>query len=73
MPAAKHLFGDFIEPACQYCALGSPAQEEGMILCTRNGLVEIEYHCSRYTYDPLRRIPKRQPKLPVFNPEDFEL
>lgn len=73
MPKAKHLFGENIEPKCQYCFLSGPAKEKGMMMCQKHGLVEEDYCCGRYEYDPLRRVPKRQPKLPTYKPEDFEL
>ena len=69
----KKLFGNNIEPSCQTCSLGRPAPDEIMILCRRFGPVAPSYRCLRYKYDPLRRIPKKQPKLPEYSPEDFQI
>ncbi len=65
--------GTTIAPACEYCVYGQRAADPRMILCEKNGVVAPTYHCRRYQYDPLARIPKRQPKLPGFTAEDFSL
>lgn len=67
------LFGNGIKPSCDTCTYGRPAPDEVMILCRKLGPVAASYHCGRYTYDPLRRIPKRQKPLPEFIPEDFSI
>ena len=36
-------------------------------------IVSPYYKCKKFRYDPLRRVPKRPPKLPAFSPEDFSL
>ncbi len=63
--------GTTISPACEYCTYGQRAADPRMILC--EGVVSPDYHCRRYQYDPLARVPKRQPKLPTFSAEDFSL
>ena len=62
-----------IPPACEYCVFGRRATDPRMILCEKKGVVAPSFHCRRYQYDPLQRVPQRQPKLPVFSPEDFSL
>lgn len=69
----KHLFGDSIDPACVYCQFGRPAPDNVMILCRKYGPVAPHYHCKKFQYNPLKRIPKRKPKLPAFTAEDFEI
>ncbi len=69
----KPLYGKTIAPACEYCAHGTPATAPSLILCTKRGAVSPQYHCRNYQYDPLRRVPKRMPKLPSFSKEDFSL
>ncbi len=69
----KDFFGATISPACEYCEFGHRAADPRMILCSKRGVVSPYYHCKRFAYDPLRRIPKRQPKLPSFTAEDFSL
>lgn len=70
---SKPLFGATIEPACEYCSHGRIASDPDMILCPKHGVVAPYYKCRRFDYDPLRRVPRRQPKLPSFSPEDFSL
>ena len=67
------LYGATISPACEYCLHGRRAADDKMILCSLRGVVSPYYQCRKYVYDPLRRIPRRQPKLPEFSPEDFSL
>lgn len=69
----KKLFGTNIEPACVYCIYGRPAPDNIMILCRKFGPVAPYYSCRKFKYNPLKRIPKRQPKLPNFSPDDFEI
>ena len=66
------LFRKDIDPRCAYCARGSRIGED-KVACVKRGIVAPEYHCRRYEYDPLLRVPKRQPKLPSFSAEDFSL
>lgn len=67
------LFGAEIEPACQYCEYGRLAADKKMILCKKKGIVSPFYSCKKFFYDPLKRIPRRQPRLPQFTREDFLL
>lgn len=74
MPIFKTLvFSDAIAPACEYCAFGQPAHDPRFILCEKRGVVSPGYHCRHYRYDPLLRVPRRQPKLPDFTAADFSL
>ncbi|MCD8367531.1 MAG: hypothetical protein LUC48_05850 [Clostridiales bacterium] len=68
------LFRKDIEPRCQYCAKGEPLKD-GQIACTKKGIVSPGYHCFRFQYDPLKRVPS-QPAVPdfsKFSDEDFTL
>ena len=67
------LFGKNIEPSCSYCELGKPYQNGQMVFCPKNGVVSPYFSCRRFQYAPLKRIPKRMPPLPQYQPEDFEL
>lgn len=69
----KEPYGATIAPACEYCLYGRRAADEKVILCEKCGPVSPGHHCRKYRYDPLQRVPKRQPKLPEFSPEDFVL
>ena len=69
----KPLFGATISPSCEYCEFGRKAPQPGCFYCEKKGPVRQMSKCRHYRYDPLRRIPKRAPKLPGFSPEDFAL
>ena len=67
------LFGNNIEPACEYCEKGSSAGNGQMILCPFKGVVAPYFQCRRFVYAPLKRIPKRTAPLPQYSPDDFNL
>ena len=69
----KTLFNQNITPACEYCTHSRPAGDGKMFLCLRAGRVSPYYKCRKFSYAPLRRVPKRLPKLPTFTPDDFKL
>lgn len=60
-------------PACEYCRHGFPTKDAERLLCENSGIVPPHYACRRFVYCPLKRIPKRAPKLPSYTKEDFEL
>ncbi len=67
------LFGNDIEPACVYCLHGRTSSDGVMILCRRHGPVVPHYKCRKFKYNPLKRVPRRLPKLPSFSKEDFDI
>lgn len=70
---ANKLFGNNIEPACEYCMYGTKSRN-GMILCLKVGIVNPFYNCKKFDYDPLKRIPRRpNHRLPKYSPEDFKI
>lgn len=69
----KKIFGANVSPACIYCEFGRKATDPSKILCNKKGVVAPYDRCRKFCYDPLKRIPRRQPKLPKFSPEDFSL
>ncbi len=71
--AKQKLFGNRNEPACETCALGKRGSDGQSVLCRRVGAVPLHHHCRHYQYDPLRRIPKRDPVLPSYDATDFWL
>lgn len=60
-------------PACAYCLYGRPAPEKTTVLCPKRGVMLGTSRCGKYRYDPLKRVPKQLPKLPVFSAEEFQL
>lgn len=68
------LFRRDIEPRCAYCERGSVISEREVI-CRRKGVVAAEFHCSRFRYDPFKRVPPRPVKLETskLTEEDFRI
>jgi hypothetical protein len=52
-----------IEKICFYCEHSSSLLTDEQVLCSRKGVVSSEYKCRKFIYDPLKRAPKRPPKL----------
>lgn len=67
------FFGKNIEPACGYCELGKTTRDGRMVVCSRKGIVYKHYHCKKFVYQPLKRIPRRKPQTEQFSKEDFSL
>ncbi len=53
-------FGKAIEPKCEYCEHGKRSSDGDKVLCTKKGMVDAGYHCPKFTYSPLKRIPVKQ-------------
>lgn len=70
---ANKLFGNNIEPACEYCSNGKQS-ENNMILCLKLGVVNPGFSCKKFDYDPLKRKPKKiNHKLPEYSADDFKI
>lgn len=67
------LFPKKAYPACQNCRHGRKAMDGEKILCTHKGIVEPDFSCRKYRYDPLKRVPKRRLALPAYTADDFKL
>lgn len=68
-----NLFGNNIEPACKYCENGKSTKDMKTVICKLKGSVEPDYNCKSFNYAPLKRIPKKRPRLPDYKKEDFEI
>ena len=68
------LFHKDMEPRCAYCAKGAPLGED-KVLCSKKGVVSPGDHCSRFKYDPMKRIPPKPAVLDTdrLTGEDFSL
>lgn len=69
----QRLFNTKISPACEYCFFGRLSPDLQSILCSKKGVTSLSSSCRHFKYDPLKRQPKRQPKLKEYSKEDFEL
>ena len=70
---SKKLLGSEIEPKCEYCLHAVIAADGVTVLCEKKGITDFDDSCKKFEYDPLKRTPRRQPKLPTFFDEDFKL
>ncbi len=71
--ARKKLFGNYIDPACEYCERGRKTKDGQMVLCERYGVVAPYFSCRKFEYAPLKRVPKGIRPLPSYQKKDFEL
>lgn len=69
------FFDSGMDPACRYCAVGTPNVDKDFVLCPKRGVMAADASCPAFRYDPLRREIRRAPKLPAgdYRPEDFTL
>ena len=58
------FFDREIDPACRYCAIGTPNVDQDFVLCPKRGVMAAEDHCSAFRYDLLRRRSAGPRKLP---------
>lgn len=58
---------------CEFCEHASLITDEKNVLCALHGIVHREYRCKKYTYDPLKRVPRALPPLPKLSEEDLLL
>ena len=69
----QRYFGKRVAPACAYCKLGSLTADGRTVVCARKGVTAPYDSCSRYRYDPLKRVPARQASLPSYHEDEFKL
>ena len=69
----RKLYGNRINPACEHCVHAKRSADGRIMLCEKKGIVPLYHHCRRFRYDPLKRIPYRQPALEKFDSADFQL
>jgi len=64
---AFRLFDDH-EPDCSYCVY--MRREDGRMICARKRTAAVK-PCGSFAYDPLKRVPRQEARLPEYRPEDF--
>ncbi|MBQ3076707.1 MAG: hypothetical protein IJC43_02510 [Clostridia bacterium] len=70
---ARPLFGSDVSPRCSLCEHGRVLEGNPHISCRYRGMVTEGYHCRRFRYDPLKRVPPKAAVLPKFEAEDFSI
>lgn len=51
-----------IEHFCKFCQYACDLSDEDTVLCEKNGIVSADHVCKKFSYDPLKREPKRLSK-----------
>ena len=70
----KKLFNkNDVTPSCSYCTYGRLSPNAESILCIKKGVVEVDFSCRKFKYDPLKRQPRRPKPIDKFDKEDFSL
>ena len=65
-------FGKAIEPKCEYCEHGKRSSDGNKVLCTKKGMVDAEFHCPKFQYSPLKRIPVKQMQRVGWREGDYD-
>ncbi len=60
-------------PMCGHCVHGRLSPDEQSVLCIKKGIVETDGKCAKYSYDPLKRKPKKPLMIEKADPSEFEL
>ena len=69
----KSIFNKKISRCCEYCANAQISSALNLIFCKFKGPVSGQDFCMKYKYDPLKRTPHTDAKLPEYTAEDFKL
>ena len=71
----KKFFDKNIEPRCEYCSEGFVSADGKSVLCRKKGVVDKGFHCRKFSYDPLKRVPEAPRALvkKEHDPGEFEL
>ncbi len=74
----KRREDDKLERVCAFCEYGTllPADAQGntFVLCKKNGMVKDTSVCRKFSYDPLKRTPgtnKRMPQMEAVNIDEL--
>lgn len=68
------LFRKKIDPNCSYCTYAAQL-DNGLILCSKKGMVTPDVKCRAFRYDPCKRIPSKPKVLDFakYDQEDYSL
>ena len=58
---------------CRFCEKATLLDGGNQALCKHRGIVSPEYKCRKFSYDPLKRVPKAMPHIPQYEKEDLLL
>lgn len=69
----RKLYGNSIQATCEHCLYGRRSSDGKAILCPKKGVMPLYHHCRKFSYDPLKRVPFKQPELQKFTADDFKI
>lgn len=69
----KSIFNKKIPRSCEYCANAQISSALNLIFCKIKGPVSGQDSCIKFKYDPLKRTPHTEAKLPKYTADDFKL
>lgn len=70
MTMKNKLFGEHIQPNCNYCDnFNRDGNNSG---CLKNKQIK-NGKCRKFAYNPILRMPKSEAKMMQFKKEDFEI
>ena len=67
------MFSAEITQSCALCEHANHLQDVKFVLCSKKGVVSAEFCCKKFSYDPLKRQPKRIRVLAEYSPDDFSI
>ena len=73
MPGKNKSNNQDLPCVCEFCEHATTINDEFNVLCNHRGIVNKEYKCKKFVYDPLKRVPRPLPPLPKLTEEDLVL
>ena len=68
------IFNKDQEKCCSVCEKARPIVNSHAIICRKKGIVDCDYVCGHFKYDPLKRVPARKKNIIAdFKKEDFSI
>ena len=67
---AKNKNSDY-QNICLFCEHATQLKINNNVLCKYKGVVEEDYVCRKFIYDPLKRTPAPKPKLITLSKDDL--
>ncbi len=58
---------------CETCLHGRLSPDKETVLCIKKGIVQPDGKCRKYSYDPLKRQPKKPLIIEQADPSEFIL
>lgn len=71
MSKKKKIDRPELPKACLYCENATIITDDENVLCSRYGIVNKEFRCKKFAYDPLKRVPRPIPPMPKLSEDDL--